>query len=122
MKELAAYMLLKISGKECSADEISQVIAAGGGEADSDAIATLLADLEGKDIEELLSSGMEKLKDVVMGGGGGGGGGAGGGAGPAADAPAAAAKEEEKEEEEEMDLGGGMDMFGDGGGEGGGDY
>jgi len=116
-------MLLKISGKECSADEISQVIAAGGGEADSDAIATLLADLEGKDVEELLSSGMAKLKDVVMGGGGGGGGGgAGGAAGPAVDAPAAAAKEEEKEEEEEMDLGGGMDMFGDGGGEGGGDY
>lgn len=56
----------------------------------------------------------EYLKDpskfASVGGGGGGGG----------DAAAEPEAEEEKEEEEEMDLGGGMDMFGDEGG--GGDY
>ena len=114
MKHIAAYMLLKLGGKDPSADAITAVIAAAGGEADADAVAKLVADMEGKDIDELLASGMEKLKDVPMGGGGGGG---GGGAAGGADAEE---KEEEKEEEEEMDLSGGMDMFG--GDEGGGDY
>mmetsp|Transcript_31444 Transcript_31444/g.46376 ORF Transcript_31444/g.46376 Transcript_31444/m.46376 type:complete len:126 (-) Transcript_31444:372-749(-) len=50
------------------------------------------------------------------GGGGGGGGGSGGGGGGGE-----AAKEEEPEEEEEADMGGGMDMFGGGDGDGG-DY
>lgn len=115
MQEIAAYLLLKIAGKDGSAEEITSVVEAAGGSADESAITTLLGDMDGKDINELLASGMEKLKDVPMGGGGGGG--AGGGA---AGGDAAEEKEEEKEEEEEMDLGGGMDMFG--GDEGGDDY
>lgn len=68
----------------------------------------------------------EKLAQYIAFPSSGGGGGGGGGA-AAADAGGAAAEEakpEEKEEEVEMDLGGGMDMFGeaDGGGGGGGDY
>uniref|UniRef100_A0A7S3JY21 Uncharacterized protein n=1 Tax=Aureoumbra lagunensis TaxID=44058 RepID=A0A7S3JY21_9STRA len=50
--------------------------------------------------------------------GGGGGGGGGGGAAADAAAPAAEEKKEEEEEEEEIDMGGGMDMFGEGGGDG----
>ena len=34
-----------------------------------------MSDMEGKDINELLATGMEKIKDVPLGGGGGGGGG-----------------------------------------------
>jgi ribosomal protein L12E/L44/L45/RPP1/RPP2 len=74
-----------------------------------------------------LSSGLAKLFTLVVstapdgiesfasapGSGGGGSGGSGG--------AAVEAKEEEKEEEEEMDMGGGMDMFGNED-EGGGDY
>lgn len=65
----------------------------------------------------------EKLAQIIAvpaagGGGGGGGGGGSGGGGGGGDAEEE--KEEEKEEEVEMDLGGGMDMFGDEGG--GGDY
>jgi large subunit ribosomal protein LP0 len=61
----------------------------------------------------------EYLKDPskFAGSGGGGGGGGGGDA-----AGAEEAKVEEKEEEEEMDLGGGMSMFGEEEGAGGGDY
>jgi len=58
----------------------------------------------------------EYLKDPSKFAGSGGGGGGGGGG-----AAAEAEEEKEEEEEEEMDLGGGMDMFGDGEA-GGGDY
>jgi ribosomal protein L12E/L44/L45/RPP1/RPP2 len=119
MKELAALMLLKIAGKSGSAEEITAVLVAGGGEADEAAISTLLEDVGDKDLSELLATGMGKLKDVPMGGSGGGGGGGGGGSG--GDAGAEEEKEEEKPVEEEMDLGGGMSMFGEEEG-GGGDY
>ena len=112
MKHIAAYMMLKIAGKDATVDEITAVVAAAGGEADADAAAKLVSDMEGKNVDEVLASGMERMKDVPMGGGGGGGG--GGAAGGAAEAEA----EEEKVEEEEMDLSGGMDMFGGEGGDG----
>ena len=115
MQEIAAYLLLKIAGKDGSAEEVTSVIEAAGGSVDEAALSTLISDMEGKDVNELLASGMEKLKDVPMGGGGGGG-----GSGGAAGADAAEEEEEEKEEEEEMDLGGGMSMFGDD--DGGDDY
>uniref|UniRef100_A0A6U5EXA4 60S acidic ribosomal protein P2 n=1 Tax=Corethron hystrix TaxID=216773 RepID=A0A6U5EXA4_9STRA len=115
MRVAAAYMLLKIAGKEGSSDEITAVIQAGGGSVDDTELSTFCADIAGKDVDELLSSGMEKLKNVSIGGGGeGGGGGAGG-------AAAEEEKEEEPEEEEEADMGGGMDMFGGDDGDGG-DY
>uniref|UniRef100_A0A6S8YTR9 60S acidic ribosomal protein P2 n=1 Tax=Ditylum brightwellii TaxID=49249 RepID=A0A6S8YTR9_9STRA len=115
MLEIAALMLCKIGGKDGSADEIKAVIEAAGGSADEDALTKLLGDVDGKDINELLAAGMDKLKDVPMGGGGGGGGG-----GAAAGGDAAAVEEEkEEEEEEEADIGGGMDMFGGDGDDGG---
>jgi len=117
MQEIAAYLLLKVAGKDGSAEEVTAVVEAAGGTVDEAALTAMLGDLDGKDINELLASGMEKLKDVPMGGGGGGGGGAAAGG----DAAAEEAAEEEKPEEEEMDLGGGMDMFG-GGDDGGDDY
>merc|ERR1712087_179167 len=117
-QEIAAYLLCKIAGKDGSAEEVTSVVEAAGGSVDEAALTAMLGDLDGKDINELLAAGMEKLKDVPMGGGGGGGGGAGGAAGGDA---VEEEKEEEKEEEEEMDLGGGMDMFG-GDDEGGDDY
>ncbi|KAL7444578.1 hypothetical protein ACHAXH_009331, partial [Discostella pseudostelligera] len=66
MQELAALLLCKLGGQSGSADEIKAVIAAAGGEGEpnDDQIAALVGDLEGKDINELLSAGMEKLKDV----------------------------------------------------------
>eukprot|EP00545_Synedropsis_sp_CCMP1620_P001546 CAMPEP_0119012306 /NCGR_PEP_ID=MMETSP1176-20130426/6224_1 /TAXON_ID=265551 /ORGANISM="Synedropsis recta cf, Strain CCMP1620" /LENGTH=116 /DNA_ID=CAMNT_0006965235 /DNA_START=35 /DNA_END=385 /DNA_ORIENTATION=+ len=116
MIEIAAFMLCKLGGKSGSAADIKAVLEAAGSEANDDEIAKLMADVEGKDIDTLLAEGMEKLKDVPLGGGGGGGGGGAGGA-----AAEEAVVEEEKPVEEEMDMAGGIDMFG--GDEGGGsDY
>jgi Ribosomal protein L12E/L44/L45/RPP1/RPP2 len=117
MQEAAAYLLLILGGNTSpSADDVKNVIAACGAEANEDAIASLVGDLEGKSINELFEEGMSKLKDVPMGGGGGGGGAAAG----AAAGGDAAAEEVVEEEEEEADIGGGVDMFGSGGD--GGDY
>ena len=77
MQEVAALLLCQLGGKSGSADDIKAVITAAGGEPNDDQIAALVGDMEGKDVNELLSAGMEKLKDVPMGGGGGGGGGGG---------------------------------------------
>ena len=74
MSEIAALLLCKIGGKAGSADDIKAVLEAAGAEVDDDALTKLTGDMEGKDINDLLASGMEKLKDVPMGGGGGGGG------------------------------------------------
>ena len=72
MSEAAALLLCVLGGKGGSADDIKAIIEAAGGEADDAKIAALTADMEGKDAVELLTAGMEKLKDVPMGGGGGG--------------------------------------------------
>ena len=69
MQEVAALLLCKLGGKAGSADDIKAVITAAGGEPNDDQIAALCADVDGKDINELLGAGMEKLKDVPMGGG-----------------------------------------------------
>ena len=115
MQEAAAYILLVLGGNESpSADDISKVIAASGAEANEDKIATLVGDMEGKSVGDLLSEGMEKLKDVPLGGSGGGGGGA-----AAAGGDAAAEVEEEEEVEEEAGMEDAIDMFG---GDDGGDY
>ncbi len=115
MKEAAAYMLLVIGGNASpSADDIKNVLTSGGvEEPNEDAITALLGDLDGKDVNEILAAGMDKLKDVPMGGGGGGGGGA------AAAGGDAAVEEEEEEEEEEEAPAMATDMFG---GDDGGDY
>ena len=112
MNVAAAFILCKLSGKEPDADNISAIISAAGGEADSEKIDLLIKELGEKDAFELIAAGKESLKNVSLGGGGGGGGGggSGGGSGVAEDAP----KVEEKVEEE-IDMGGAMDMFGGGG-------
>lgn len=119
MKHLAAYLLLQLGGNETpSKEEITAALATVGVLVDDERLDKLLADLEGKNVADVMAEG--KLLLAKFGGGGGGG----GGGGSAAAAPEeAAAVVEEKEEEVEMDLGGGMDMFGgDEGGGGGGDY
>src|SRR6056297_2238437 len=86
MNVVASYLLLKLGGKDPSADDITSVIASAGGEADAAQVELLLKEMEGKDVEELLKDGKEKLKSVSMGGGGGGAApaAAGGDAAPAA--------------------------------------
>ncbi|KAF1975750.1 ribosomal protein 60S [Bimuria novae-zelandiae CBS 107.79] len=110
MKHLAAYLLLGLGGNTSpSASDIKGVLESVGIEADDERLEKLLSELEGKDINELIASGSEKLASVPSGGSGGGaaaGGAAAGGSAPAEEA-AAAPKEEEKEESDE-DMGFGL--------------
>ena len=118
MKHLAAYLLLKLGGNDSpSAADIKTALSTVGVEVDDANLSKLLADLEGKNIDELIAEGKPLIVKLGGGGGGGGGGAAAGGADAAVEE-----KEEEKEEEEEMDMAGGIDMFGGDDGGGGGDY
>lgn len=108
MKHLAAYLLLGLGGNASpSAKDVEDVLAAVGIEADKERLDTLISELKGKDINELIATGSEKLASVPSGGGGGAPAAGGAAAGGAADAPAEAAKEEEKEESDE-DMGFGL--------------
>jgi large subunit ribosomal protein LP2 len=73
MSEVAAFLLCKLGGKAGSTDDIKAVLEAGGVNVNEANVSTLTGDMEGKDINEVLAAGMEKLKNVPMGGGGGGG-------------------------------------------------
>lgn len=66
MKLIAAYALLVISGNEApTAEQVTAVVTAAGGEADEAALAALFGDLEGKNIHELLAKGEKDLKSCV---------------------------------------------------------
>ena len=92
------------------AEDIKSVLEAVGAEVDEEKVQKLLADLEGKNVEELIKSGLDKLVSIPTGGA----------AAPAAGAAAPAGeekkeeekKEEEEEEEEDIDMSGGG-LFGD---------
>jgi large subunit ribosomal protein LP2 len=65
MKLITAYALLVVSGKEApTVEEVTAVVTAAGGEVDEAALASLIGDLEGKSIHELLAKGQESLKSV----------------------------------------------------------
>jgi len=117
MRYIAAVALCKVGGKDINAANVTAVLTAAGGEADEEKVTSLLAELEGKSLDELLAKGESDLKSVVGVSAAPSAGGGGGAAAPAA------AKAPEKPKEEEVDaLDGGMDMFGGGGGGGKGDY
>ena len=105
-------MLVAGGNASPTAADITAVLSEVGVEVDSERLTSLLAEMEGKDVSELIASGSTKL--VKMGGGGGGG---GGGAAAAAGGDAAPAEAEKPKEEEVDALEGGMDMFGGGGGD-----
>ncbi|KAG5363590.1 60S acidic ribosomal protein [Yarrowia sp. B02] len=106
LKYLAAYLLLNAAGNASpSAADIEKVISSVGIEVDSERVAALLKDLEGKSVDELVAEGTEKLASVPSGGAAPAA--AGGAAAGSSDAPAAEEKEEEKEESDD-DMGFGL--------------
>ncbi|KAH7399458.1 60s acidic ribosomal protein-domain-containing protein [Pyrenochaeta sp. MPI-SDFR-AT-0127] len=110
MKHLAAYLLLGLGGNTSpSAADVKAVLESVGIEADDERLDKLISELEGKDINELISEGSAKLASVPSGGAGGAAasGGAAAASGGADAAPAAEEKEEEKEESDE-DMGFGL--------------
>ncbi|CAF9920145.1 60S acidic ribosomal protein P2 [Imshaugia aleurites] len=99
MKHLAAYLLLGLGGNTSpSANDVKGVLESVGIDADEERLDKLIAELKGKNLQELIAEGGTKLASVPSGGGGGGGAAA---AGPAAGGAAPEAAEEKKEEKEE---------------------
>ncbi|KAF8892081.1 60s acidic ribosomal protein-domain-containing protein [Infundibulicybe gibba] len=95
MRHIAAYVLLQTGGNaDPSAADVKKLLSTVGIEADDDRLSTLISELKGKSINELIAEGSSKLASVPSGGGGGA-------APSAAGAPAAAAAEEKKEEKKE---------------------
>ncbi|KAF9917487.1 60S acidic ribosomal protein P2 [Lobosporangium transversale] len=93
MKYLAAYLLLAIGGNTSpSAKDITSLLSTVGIESESERIDSLISQLSGKDINELIAEGTSKLASVPAGGAA---------AAPAAAGGAAAAAEEKKEEKKE---------------------
>ncbi|KAF4965225.1 hypothetical protein FSARC_6944 [Fusarium sarcochroum] len=108
MKHLAAYLLLTLGGNTSpKAADVKAVLESVGIEADDDRLNTLISELEGKDIQELIAEGSEKLASVPSGGAGGAGAGGAAAAGGAAEEAKEEEKEEEKEESDE-DMGFGL--------------
>ena len=85
------------------AADIKNVLDSVGAEADDEKIESMLASLEGKNVEDMIKEGLEKLVSIPTGG-----------AAPVAGAAPAATEEkkEEEEEEEDIDMSGGG-LFGD---------
>merc|ERR1712054_308700 len=102
------YLLLVLGGNASpSADDIKKLLGSVGAEP-SENVNKLVEELNGKDVNEVIAAGSEKLaaSGVSLG--------AGGNAGGAGNADA---NQEEEEEEEEEDGGGGMmGLFGGGSG------
>merc|ERR1712083_516920 len=103
MRYVAAALLAALGGGEPSAANIKSILSSVGIEADGAKVDKVVAELAGKNIEELIAEGTTKLGSMPSGGGGG----AAPAAAAATDAPAAAAAKapEPESEEEDDDMG-----------------
>merc|ERR1712038_1601782 len=107
MKYVAAYLLAAQSGSAPSKDAVTKILESIGADIESDKLDKVFAELDGKNVEEVIAEGMSLLASVPSGG-------AAPAAGAAAAGDAAPAAEEKKEEseEEESDSDMGFDLFG----------
>merc|ERR1711994_316204 len=96
-----------LGGKDMGAKNIEKILSAAGVDADSDEVSKVVSELAGKDVEELMKEGREKIGSVPCGGGAAPAGGAPAAADTAA-APKAEEKKEEEGEEEDDDMGFGL--------------
>ncbi|XP_054905991.1 60S acidic ribosomal protein P2 [Poeciliopsis prolifica] len=115
MRYVAAYLLAVLGGNtNPSAKDIKEILSSVGIEADDERLNKVISELNGKDINEVMNSGLSKLASVPAGGAvaaptaAAGSGPAGTGAAPAA---AEEKKEEKKEESEESDEDMGFGLF-----------
>ncbi|ORX89126.1 ribosomal protein 60S [Basidiobolus meristosporus CBS 931.73] len=107
MRYIAAYLLLTLGGNQTpSSADVEKLLSSVGIEADSERLNKLISELEGKNIEELIAEGKEKLASVPSGGAAAAP--AGAAAAGGAEAAPAAAKEEEAKEESDDDMGFGL--------------
>jgi len=110
MRYVAAYLLAVLGGnKSPSADDIKKILTSVGIDAEDACLKKVIDELKGKEIDDLIAAGREKLSAVPSGGGvavsAGGGGAADGGEAAAEEKEE---KKEESEEEEDDDMGFGL--------------
>ncbi|XP_077386550.1 60S acidic ribosomal protein P2 [Festucalex cinctus] len=113
MRYVAAYLLAVLGGNTSpSAKDIKAILSSVGIEADDERLNKVIGELQGKNINEVMNSGLSKLASVPAGGAVAAPA-ATGGAASAGAAPAAAEekKEEKKEESEESDEDMGFGLF-----------
>ncbi|XP_031553253.1 60S acidic ribosomal protein P2-like [Actinia tenebrosa] len=111
MRYVAAYLLASLGGnKDPSASDIEAILDTVGIDVDKERLQKVIAELSGKNINELIEQGKEKLAAVPTGGAVAAGGAAAGDAGGAAEAKEEK-KEEKKEESEESDDDMGFGLF-----------
>lgn len=108
MRYVAAYMLAILGGNKAPSEgDIKKILSSVSVEYNEEQSKKVVSELSGKDLEELILKGSEKLATIPSGGGA-----APAAAAGASGAPAAAEKEEEKkEEEEEEDEDMGFSLF-----------
>ncbi|XP_054264453.1 60S acidic ribosomal protein P2 [Macrosteles quadrilineatus] len=101
MRYLASYLLAVLGGKDNpSSADLEKILNSVGIEVDNEKLNIVINQLKGKNIEDLIAEGREKLSSMPVGGG------VAVAAAPGAAAPAAAkeeAKEEKKAAKEESD-------------------
>merc|ERR1712227_219690 len=95
MRYVAAALLLQLAEQEVTAEAIGKILGSVGVETDKKNLDIVLKNIKGKNIDELMAAGVEKLASV----------GGGAAAAPAAGGAPAAKKEEPEEEEEDDDMG-----------------
>merc|ERR1712137_676089 len=99
MRYVAAYLLAQLGGNDApDAAAIKAILSSVGVDADEEKLGKVISELSGKNIDEVLAEGKEKLASVPSGGAAPAAGGAAAG-GAAEEAP----KEEEKKEESESE-------------------
>eukprot|EP00798_Chlamydomonas_sp_ICE-L_P008301 gene8301-1573_t len=102
--EVSAYLLAVLGGNANPGEsDIKKILSSVGVECEAERVQTLLKEMDGKSLDEILAAGQSKLASMPAGGGGAAAP-ASAAAGGAAAAPAAKAKEEEKPESDE-DMG-----------------
>lgn len=109
MRYVAAYMLAILGGNKAPTEEdIKKILGSVDVEYNPEQSKKVVSELSGKNLEELIQKGSEKLATIPSGGGGAAPAAAAAGAAPAA---AEEKKEEKKEEEEEEDEDMGFSLF-----------
>ncbi|XP_068568608.1 60S acidic ribosomal protein P2 isoform X2 [Cebidichthys violaceus] len=113
MRYVAAYLLAVLGGNTSpSAKDIKAILGSVGIEADDERLNKVISELNGKNINEVMNSGLSKLASVPAGGAvAAPAAAAAGGAAGAAPAVAEEKKEEKKEESEESDEDMGFGLF-----------
>ncbi|ORZ40066.1 60s acidic ribosomal protein-domain-containing protein [Catenaria anguillulae PL171] len=107
MKAIAAYLLAVLGGNESpSVADVTAILASVGVDADEQ-LEKVVAELNGKNVEDIIAEGMTKLASVPAGGAAAAApaAGAAASAGASAAAPEAAKEEEKEESDEDMGFG-----------------